>query len=240
MGDGGFQFIDIIFLAMVAGFVALRLRSVLGRRTGEEAAPPADPFRRPERVPDQRVADQRLPDDRSVEGRDEVVVPLPGRGAQRVPGVADAQAAQGVAEIQVADRSFEVDSFISGARWAYEIVVNAFAAGDTETLKPLVSDEVFRNFTDALEARKASGNTVETSIAAIKGAEIVGAALRGRVAEVTVRFVSDLVSVTRNPAGNVVEGHPTAPREVTDIWTFSRDTRSRDPNWTLIATATPT
>jgi predicted lipid-binding transport protein (Tim44 family) len=234
MGDGGFQFIDIIFLAMVAGFVALRLRSVLGRRTGEERTPPADPFRRPERVPD-----QRLPDDRSAEGRDDVVVPLPGRGAQRTPGIADAQAAQGVAEIQVADRSFEVDQFISGARWAYEIVVNAFAAGDTETLKPLVSDQVFHNFTEALEARKTSGNTVETSIAAIKGAEIVGAALRDRVAEVTVRFVSDLVSVTRNAAGNVVEGHPTAPREVTDIWTFSRDTRSRDPNWTLIATAAP-
>ncbi len=230
MGDG-YQFLDIIFLAMVAGFVALRLRSVLGRRTGAEAPPPADPFRRPERVPDRDGAP-----------RDENVVPLPGRDGARADRAASGPGGAvgaGIAEIQVADRSFEVDSFLSGARWAYEMVVLAFANGDTATLKPLVSDEVFANFGHALDERKAAGNTVETTIVSIRGADIVGAALRGRMAEVTVKFSSELISVTRNASGAVVEGHPTAAREVTDIWTFTRDTRSRDPNWTLIATATP-
>ena len=228
MGDGGFQFIDIIFLAMVAGFIALRLRGALGRRTGHEQAPPREPFRRPEPVPRDRAP--------AGEAQDGTVVPLPGRAAPRRPGI-DARAAAGIGEIELADRAFDPDTFLSGARWAYEIVVNSFAAGDREQLRPLVSDEVFANFDKALAARRDGGLKVETTIVAIKGAEIVGAALKGRSAEITVRFVSDIVSVTHNDSGNVVEGHPTAPREVVDVWTFERDTRSRDPNWTLVATA---
>jgi predicted lipid-binding transport protein (Tim44 family) len=235
MSDGGVQFIDLIFLAMVAGFIALRLRSVLGRRTGNEPAPPPEPFRRPERVPPPArptptgAADGPSPED--------TVVQLPSRRPQ-APS-AEAGAASGLAAIEVADRSFELDGFIAGSRWAYEIVVNAFAVGDTEAMRPLVSDEVMQNFTDALAARTAAEQTTETTIVAIKEVVVSAAALNGRIAEVTVRFVSEIVSVTRNASGNVVEGHPTAAREVTDIWTFARDTRSRDPNWTLVATATP-
>jgi len=232
MGDGGVQFIDLIFLAMVAGFIALRLRSVLGRRTGNEPAPPPEPFRRPERVPPARPADVL-----TTETNDETVVQLPSR--RRQAPTAEAGASAGLAAVEVADRSFEIDDFIAGARWAYEIVVNAFAVGDTEALRPLVSDEVMKNFSDALAARTAADQKVETTIVAIKEVVITAAAMQGRTAEIVVRLVSEIVSVTRNPTGNVVEGHPTAAREVTDIWTFARDTRSRDPNWTLVATATP-
>jgi len=232
MGDGGVQFIDIIFLAMVAGFIALRLRSVLGRRTGNEPAPPPEPFRRPERVPPARPADVVTP-----ENRDDTVVQLPSR--RRQAPTAEAGASAGLAAVEVADRSFEIDDFIAGSRWAYEIVVNAFAVGDAEALRPLVSDEVMKNFADALAARTAADQKVETTIVAIKEVMVTAAAMQGRSAEITVRFVSEIVSVTRNSTGNVVEGHPTAAREVTDIWTFARDTRSRDPNWTLVATATP-
>ncbi len=232
MGDGGVQFIDIIFLAMVAGFIALRLRSVLGRRTGNEPAPPPEPFRRPERVPPARPADVL-----TTETRDDTVVQLPSR--RRQAPTAEAGAAAGLAAVEVADRSFELDDFIAGARWAYEIVVNAFAVGDAEALRPLVSDEVMKNFSGALAARTAADQKVETTIVAIKQVVVTAAAVEGRTAEIIVRFVSEIVSVTRNATGNVVEGHPTAAREVTDIWTFARDTRSRDPNWTLVATATP-
>jgi len=232
MGDGGVQFIDIIFLAMVAGFIALRLRSVLGRRTGTEPAPPPDPLRRPERVPPARPAEVV-----TTENRDDTVVQPPSR--RRQAPSAEAGAAAGLAAIEVADRSFELESFVAGARWAYEIVVNAFAVGDTETLRPLVSEAVMQNFADALAVRKAADHKVETTIVAIKEVKVTAAALAGRSAEITVRFVSEIVSVTHNASGNVVEGHPTAAREVTDLWTFARDTRSRDPNWTLVATATP-
>ena len=231
MGDGGVQFIDIIFLAMVAGFIALRLRSVLGRRTGNEPAPPPEPFRRPERVPPASPADVLSP-----ETGDDTVVQLPAR--RRQAPSAEAGAAAGLAAVEVADRSFELDGFIAGARWAYEIVVNGFAVGDMEALRPLVSDDVLKNFSSALAARTAADLKVETTIVAIKQVIVTEAGLSGRTAEITVRFVSEIVSVTRNAAGNVVEGHPTAAREVTDLWTFARDTRSRDPNWALVATAT--
>jgi predicted lipid-binding transport protein (Tim44 family) len=233
MGDGGVQFIDIIFLAMVAGFIALRLRSVLGRRTGNEPAPPPEPFRRAERVPPASPAEVL-----TTESRDDTVVELPGR--RRQAPSAEAGAAQGLAAVEVADRSFELEGFVAGARWAYEIVVNAFAVGDAEALRPLVSDAVMQNFSDALAARTAADQKVETTIVAIKDVRVIAAAMEGRTAEITVRFVSEIVSVTRNAGGNVVEGHPTAAREVTDVWTFARDTRSRDPNWALVATGTPT
>lgn len=217
MGNG-FEYLDIVFLALIAGFIGYRLWSVLGQRTGHEQS--RDPFKAPAPgspapVDDNVVTMPRRPEPSAAVGADSI---------------------EGLTAVQLADRSFEPDRFIEGARWAYELIVGAFAKGDEAALKPLVAPEVFAGFSGVIARRKAAGHTVEETIVALKESRIEKAAMVGRSAEISVRFVADIIAVTRDSSGNVVEGHPTAVRELSDVWTFARDTRSRDPNWTLIAT----
>lgn len=228
MGD--FQFLDIILLALVAGFILLRLRSVLGTRTGHEKPREAwRPGPRDPKAPPQPDGAKIIPmPDRQIPAREQLA-PIP-------PGPAQA----GLGRIQQADRSFDPAEFLSGAKGAYEMIVGAFAAGDVQTLRQLLSREVFGDFEAAIRQRKADGLTQETTLVGIDEAEIADADLKGSVAEVTIRFVSQLVNATRNAAGAVVAGDPARVDKVTDIWTFARDTTSQDPNWTLIATSSPT
>ncbi len=229
MGNG-FAFLDIIFFAMVAAFLVLRLRSVLGRRTGNER-------RRPDVFSPQK--------DAPAETRDKVV-PLPDRRAAKdgaadevAPGESANPLDAALTRIRVADPAFTPDSFLAGARTAFEMIVEAFAAGRKRTLRPLLSDEVYDNFARAIDDREAAGETLETTLVGIESAEIIEAAMDGHVAYVTVKFVSQQINVTRNKDGEVVDGDPNHVAEVTDIWTFARDTRSRDPNWTLVETRSP-
>lgn len=220
------EYIDILLLALVAGFIGLRLWGVLGQRTGNEQ--PRDPFkpREPAEAGDDKVVPLPRP------GRDVAPVaaePAAGAGDSRLPGLT---------ELRIADRDFEVDSFLEGARMAYDLIVQAFARGDEAALTPLLAPPVMESFSATIAARKAAGRTLEQTIVALKQAEIVRIAMVGRMAEVSVRFVSDMISVTRDRAGDVVEGHPGTVRELTDIWTFAREPRSRDPNWLLVGTST--
>ena len=136
-----------------------------------------------------------------------------------------------------ADRSFDPKHFMQGAKAAYEMIVTAFAEGDRKALKQLLSREVFDSFSAAIGERERNGETVEFKFVGISNAEIIDAELAGKMANITVKFVSDLITATRNRAGEVVDGDPTQIRDVTDIWTFSRDVTSRDPNWRLVATS---
>ncbi len=221
--NDGFQFIDIIFFAMVAGFLILRLRSVLGRRTGNE---------------------QRRPDFFGQE-RGDNVVELPARKGQdpaldaevETLAAAASPVGAGLTQIRLADPNFTPDGFVSGAKAAFEMILGAFAAGDDKALKPLLSPEVFANFKDAIDQRRKNGETLEAELIGINQAEIVGAAMEARTARVTVRFVTEQVNVLRDAENRVVEGDPARVTRVTDVWTFTRDTRSRDPNWQLVATA---
>lgn len=213
MGDS-FQYFDILIFAAVAGFLIFRLRSVLGRRTGTERR--RDPFQPP--------APQK-------------VVPLPARG-RTIEGTA-APVPAGAVPLATADPGFDPKAFLDGARGAFEIIVNAFAAGDTAALKPLLSPEVYDSFAGAIRARRDAKETLETSLMSIKSADIIETAMQGSTALVTVKFVSDQVNVTKDAAGKAIEGDPDRIVEKTDFWTFSRNTRSRDPNWTLVATQSP-
>jgi predicted lipid-binding transport protein (Tim44 family) len=179
------------------------------------------------------------------------VVTLPGRSAEttqktvevaepaeRWKGIAEAGSAvaRGLDSIAREDKTFDVKHFVAGARAAYEMIVLAYAEGDRRTLKNLLSREVYDGFETAIRGREAKGETVETRFVAIDKSDIGGAELRGRAAHVTIRFVSQLISVTRDKAGNVIEGNPEKVTDVTDVWTFARDLSSRDPNWKLVAT----
>lgn len=229
MGDG-IQFLDIILFAAIAAFLVLRLRSVLGRRSGNDQSPKYDPFRK-------RGAEDA--------GEDKVIA-LPDRGQQAESQDAGKAAKagegspleQGLTQIQMADRSFEPESFASGAKIAFEMVITAFAGGDTKTLRPLLSNDVFEDFSGAIKARLDKKESLESTLVGISEADIIEAELQGKTAFVTIKFVSEQINVTRDAEGEVVDGDPGGVATVTDIWTFARNTRSRDPNWTLVATGT--
>ena len=134
------------------------------------------------------------------------------------------------------DRNFSPPAFLSGARSAYEMVIQAFAAGDRDTLQSLMAPEAFANFDAAIQARAAAGHAMTTTVVSIDDAKIAAAQLTGSAAQVAVRFASTLASVTRDKSGEVVEGSATEVVDHLDLWTFVRDVRSRDPNWRLTAT----
>jgi predicted lipid-binding transport protein (Tim44 family) len=223
----------IIFLAL-AVLIFVKLRSVLGQRTGRER-PPYDPY---------SARDAVRP------GNDKVVA-LPGRGgeapqrpieieepAERWKDIAEpgSTLASGLDAIARQDETFDAKHFLTGARAAYEMIVTAFAEGDRRALKNLLSREVYEGFDAAISEREKRAETVETRFVSIERADIIGAELRGRTAQITVRFVSKLVSVTRDRSGAVIDGNPEKVTDVTDVWTFARDLSSRDPNWKLVAT----
>ena len=228
------DFWTIIFLTL-AVVIFLKLRSVLGQRTGRER-PPYDPY-------SARDAVRGATNDN--------VVTLPGRAAEtaqkpieasepaeRWKGIAEAGStiAAGLDAIARGDSTFDAQPFVAGSRAAYEMIVMAYADGDRRTLKNLLSREVYDGFEAAIRERENRGESVETRFVAIDKSDITAAELRGRTAQVTLRFVSQLISVTRDKGGNVIEGNPEKVTEVTDVWTFARDISSRDPNWKLVAT----
>jgi predicted lipid-binding transport protein (Tim44 family) len=217
MGDG-FQYFDIILLALVAAFLVLRLRSVLGRRTGTERPP--EPIRPP-------IAK------RDIGGDNVVSLTEPAVRDVAAPAVAKGD---GLSQIRAADPKFAPADFLQGARSAFEMIVHGFAAGDTATLRPLLSDDVYERFAEAIRQRVAAKETQETNIVAVKSQEISDAELQGRTAFVTVKFVSDQVNILRAADGTAIEGGPDQVHEKTDFWTFARNLRSQDPNWLLVAT----
>jgi predicted lipid-binding transport protein (Tim44 family) len=223
MGDFPHYF-DIILFAMVAAFLVLRLRSVLGRRTGHERRP--DPVLRRAEAPGEKLGDK--------------VVALGNRGPVPPPLVtatpADAVAA-GLERIRGGDPDFDAPQFLEGARVAFEMIVSAFAAGDKTRLRPLLSDDVYKPFAAAIDERSAAGEALETRILQLKGLDIAEAGLNGRIARITIKFVSDQINVLRAHDGSIVDGDPDHGVEKTDFWSFARDTAASDPNWVLVATA---
>jgi predicted lipid-binding transport protein (Tim44 family) len=229
-----FDIYTIIFLAL-AVFIFLRLRSVLGQRTGRER-PPYDPYAARDSV---RPASEKvvaLPN-RAPEAAQKPAEPAPA-ASERWKGVAEigSPVAAGLDAIATAEPDFDGKHFLTGARAAYEMIVTAFAEGDRRALKNLLSREVYEGFDAAITDREKKGNKVETKFVAIESAKIVGAEMRKPTAQVTVRFVSQLISVTRDAKNNVIDGSPDKVTDVTDVWTFARDISSRDPNWKLVAT----
>ncbi len=230
-----FDIYTIIFLAL-AVFIFLRLRSVLGQRTGRER-PPYDPYSTRDAVrspaSDKVVT---LPPRPAEAATRPVEVAAP--PADRWKGVAESGSsiAAGLDAIAAAEPNFDAKHFITGARTAYEMIVTAFAEGDRRQLRSLLSREVYDGFDAAISEREGRGESAETRFVSIDGATITGAELRGRTAQITVRFVSKLVSVTRDRSGTVIEGNAEKVTDVTDVWTFARDVSSRDPNWKVVAT----
>ncbi len=207
--------IQIVILAMIAAFLGLRLYSVLGRRAEHEEEPVPTRF---DAVDTQaRPAAQQL---RSAQ---------PFRPAA-IEGALPAVEA-GVRDIAAADRTFDLGTFLDGAKGAYGMVLEAFWQGDRETLKQLCDDDVYDGFDAAITAREAAGETLDNRLVRIEDAKIDMAELVGKTARVTVRFVADIAAVTRDKDGHVVAGSLDDAIETRDLWTFKRDVREADPHW---------
>ncbi|PRD44360.1 calcium-binding protein [Phyllobacterium phragmitis] len=227
------EFFDFgtIFFFVAAVIIFLQLRNVLGRRTGSER-PPFDPY-------SARGKDAQKP---AANGDNVVALPRRADTAEKDFGSIDAVSPvgtplnEGLRAIRAADPSFEPVGFVDGAKMAYEMIVMSFADGDRKALKTLLSKDVYDGFVSAITEREARGEKVNSSFVGIDKADIVGAEMKGSEAHVTARIVSQLISATLDKDGKLIDGDPDTVAEIKDVWTFARDTRSRDPNWRLVAT----
>lgn len=221
MGDG-FAFFDIILFALLAGYLVFKLRGVLGKRTGHEERH-GDPF---SPAPDRPANSDN-------------VIQLPEREQDERDGKPADGELSDLMRLKMADTSFDEIEFLKGARTAFEWIVDAFAKGDLDGLKPLLGADLMAAFSGAVESREQAGEIQETTVSSFRSALISDVVLDGSVARVTVEFITDQVKVTRAADGSVVDGDPDKIETVTDLWTFERDISSRDPNWHLVATRVP-
>lgn len=206
--------VEIVILAMIAAFLGLRLYSVLGRRAEhEEEVIPGRFDTKPNAAP---LAPAPAPQPRQAE--------LP----RTMPAVE-----RGLREISAADRRFDAFAFLDGARAAYPMILEAFWRGDREELSHLCDRDVYDGFVAAIDAREAAGEVLDNRLVRIEEAVITGASLEGQTARVTVRFTADVAAVTRNAEGVVVAGSLNDAIQAIDIWTFSRNIASSDPDWLL-------
>lgn len=213
--------IDLILFAMVAAFLVLRLRSVLGRRTG---------FERPPGEANPGVGQQ------PPAGREQDALPPPAAMAgQRSLPDPHSPTGQSLMAIQGVDPSFDPAAFLGGAEGAFRMIVEAFSAGDRATLRNLLADDTYAGFEGAITQREQAGETQRTELRSIQDMAIEGAELRGSVADVTLRIVSDQVNLTIAQDGSISAGAE-AVTEITDIWTFQRDLAVSDPTWKLVGT----
>ena len=219
MGASGSFPIDLILFGMIAAFLVLRLRSILGRRTGFERQTP----------PYQPPASQNTAGP-VIEGQAEPPAPT----AARTMPEPTSQVGQTLGQLRSIDGTFDPAAFLDGAEKAFRMIVAAFAAGDRATLQMLLSQETYQAFEQAITGREAAGQTQVSTIHTIHSATIEAAELRGTVASLTVRFVSDQTSLTQDKAGHPVVGTD-AVTEITDLWTFERDLSTRDPAWRLVS-----
>ncbi len=218
-----------VIFALVAIVVAYKLRSVLGTRNdGRRPTGLVAPLR--------RAPGPASPAAAPPEPTGALPASAPVTTAERWEGYAAPEAFDGLDAVAAADRSFEPQTFLSGARAAYDMVIQAFAAGDRPALQSLMAPEAFANFDAAIRSRAAAGQTMTTTVVSIDDAKIAAAQLMGTMAQVSVRFTSKVATVVRDRAGEIVEGSATEVAGHVDLWTFVRDIRARDPNWRLTET----
>ncbi len=222
MGNS-FPYFDLVLWAMIAGFLILRLRALLGRSSHDEGS---------------RAERRTLPDDRQDRAS------ATSEATERPPSEAERSLGEdpilgpALARVRRLDPDFDLGAFLEGARNFYHLVLEAFWTGDREKLRPFLSDEVFADFDAAIRAREQAGETIDGRIVDIERIEIADIRLSGTCAEIGLRYEAELVAVTRDRDGRIVSGNPSDTVRAIDIWTLERDLASEDPNWTLVATRT--
>ena len=238
MGNS-FQFIDIIFFAMIAIFLILRLRGVLGKRGRDHNSGFLDLFKQDNNLIE---TDSENKTNNVVKLSEEILDEKPNvvsegendkfNDSNNNKNLMSAK----ISQVQKYDATFDEEDFLVGAHVAFEIILTAFASADMDELKPLVSDEVYGNFAKAIQDREQAGHVMEDTLVGINKSEMVEAYMEDDNAFITIKFVSEQVNAIRDENGDVVEGDANVVLTVTDFWTFARNTTVVDPNWLLVAT----
>lgn len=224
MGDS-FQYGDIIFLGLVAVFIALRLRAMLGRNDGTDTREVW------------KQASRDLPAEKPVTIIDRnVKKPVPPEEVVPVSLQDNKAVAEGLRAIRAADAQFSTTEFLAGSKLAFEWIIDAFTRGNKDKLRSLLAPEPLEHFIADIDARATSATTHEATLVSIVAADVTEASLKSSKAQITVQFTTEQVHVTRDKDKNIVEGDLSAIEKVVDVWTFERDISSRDPNWKIVAT----
>lgn len=212
--------LQLLVLAGIAVFLILRLKSVLGTRDGFEGPPRGAEAAAQERRSEFEVVDGGP--DRDI--------------TDHVPE--DTDAAGALADMKRIEPQFGVTDFLQGSRGAYEMILMAFENGKLDDVMPFLSEEVFETFVQVVDARQEQGLTIDAEFIGLRETALADASFdqSSNRAEITVRFVGELVSVVRDKEGEIVEGAPGQSKKQKDIWTFERVMGSNDPNWRLVAT----
>lgn len=224
----GIPYADIVIIALIAGFILLRLRSVLGEKTGEENP---DLFMRPRQ--------ENQPDDKEkiIQLHEKAIKPKMAEPEDAyLDALKEETAKEGLKQIKQKDASFNATQFVAGAKGAFEMVFDAFAKGEKEPLKMLLSDSIYETFASEIDKRDAQENKEETTLVSVPKQEITEARLIGKKARITVNFLSEQITIVRGPDGKIVEGDASSTEEVENEWVFERDVTSKNPNWTIIET----
>lgn len=213
---------DILLFAIVAVFLAFRLRNVLGKRTGNE----------------------RRRDERDDHGSSDNVITLPrvDRSAQNDGGIddiSDFSVKQGLTDIRSVDQHFDLDHFLEGSKAAFEMIVDGFAAGDKQGLQPLLASDVYDRFAAEIDKRDEEGHATIWRIVTVHSASVASAVLEGNTAKVTVKFDSEQIAEDKGTSPSPVDSQGGDIERVVDLWTFARNVRDDDPNWSLVQTAAP-
>jgi len=220
----GFPYADIVILALIAGFILLRLRSILGDKTGNENS---DFFKRVAAAPKSDEPIVQLGAALAKPKKEEPDIAMAGL-SPAVTGI--------IYALKAKDPQFTATGFLEGARRAFEMTFDAFKEGDRPTLKMLLADAPFQHFSTELDTREKTTYASETTLVSVAPKEITQAALDGSVARLTVKFLSEQVTVVRGNKGEIIEGDASAVHHVENEWTFERDTASKNPNWKITET----
>ncbi len=223
----GIPYADIIIIALIAGFILLRLRNVLGQKGGNDNPQ----FFQRETPPREERKDTIIQlNERSLK-------PKPKEEPDRyVAGLTDSSLVEKIQAIKAKDPAFNASQFMDGAKMAFEMVFDAFAKGDTGTLKMLLSDPIYKEFSKEIEAHEKDEIKSETTLVAVVSRDMVDASLDRNTVHITVKFVSEQVTVERNPQGEIVGGDASQTQHVENEWVFERDATSKNPNWKIIET----
>lgn len=228
MGEG-FQFIDIVLFAMIAAFLILRLRSVLGRH--RDSGRSETSFGAKQHLPSQDDSSLLTPEKTDAAEQD-----INDRSKQEEHLSEEGLLEVGLEEIKRASPGFDKGEFLAGVGEAFQIIIKAFADGKREQLQSLTSNDVYGNFSEAIDLRESEKLTLENTLIRIVDVIALEAFMDETISNITVKIVSEQNNVTRNAEGEVADGNSDYISEITDIWTFARNTRDRDPNWRLVAT----
>lgn len=214
--------LQLLVLAGIAIFLILRLKSVLGTRDGFEGPP--------RRSAPEPATQNRRKDFEVIEGGPDRDI------IDHVPE--DSEAAAALAEMKRVEPSFTVTEFLGGARGAYEWILMAFEKGNLDEVAPFLAEDVYEAFAQVVDARQAEGLTVEAEFVGVRGTTLADAKFDSQTnrAEITVRFIGELISVVKDRSGEIIEGKPGQSKKQKDGWTFERVMGSGDPNWRLVAT----